>query len=162
MAPTTKKPRSPTSARAAAPSSPHSSTNSNADLVILSSSDDDDDDRAAAASTTGNRNRRGPVYQRWSFSDAVQILTVLAAKRRQSGRVPSGSYVFRAFTQQQQYGDPPRLKRAKFTAHDVIKKVSYLKASFFKAVESGGPGDQNGDQIIYDLSRQVWGADDQE
>ncbi|PVH34666.1 hypothetical protein PAHAL_7G002600 [Panicum hallii] len=140
----------PTSARAAPPS-PHSSsssTNSNADLIILSSSDDDD--RAAGT----RKMRRAPIYQKWRFSDEVDLLTWLAAERRRCGELPSWSELFKALTKKER--DAPALKRANLTAPDLKKKVSNLKEKFIKAVGSGGPGDIPRDQILYGLSREVW------
>ncbi|RLM64746.1 uncharacterized protein C2845_PM16G01590 [Panicum miliaceum] len=158
----------PTSARAAAPSSsssPHSSTNSNADLVFLSSSDDDDD----RAATTTRKMRRGPIYQKWLFSDEVELLTWLAAERRRSGAVPSASKLFKAITKKDGQDPalmeperddppppPPALNRANLTADDLKKKVSNLKTKFSKAVKSGGPGDEDRDKTLYGLSREIW------
>ncbi|XP_025824167.1 uncharacterized protein LOC112899775 isoform X2 [Panicum hallii] len=109
----------PTSARAAPPS-PHSSsssTNSNADLIILSSSDDDD--RAAGT----RKMRRAPIYQKWRFSDEVDLLTWLAAERRRCGELPSWSELFKALTKKER--DAPALKRANLTAPDLKKKVDH-------------------------------------
>uniref|UniRef100_A0A0E0LY52 Glabrous enhancer-binding protein-like DBD domain-containing protein n=1 Tax=Oryza punctata TaxID=4537 RepID=A0A0E0LY52_ORYPU len=115
------------------------SSNGSAPGPIVLSSDDEEQEPA----------RKKSCRENWSFSDAVKILTALAAHRQAGGEQPSGHTLFDELQHQ--------LSRERFTARELYKKVKSLKDRYTDELYRPPPARRRPqDTTLFDLSRKAW------
>uniref|UniRef100_A0A0E0JCP3 Glabrous enhancer-binding protein-like DBD domain-containing protein n=1 Tax=Oryza nivara TaxID=4536 RepID=A0A0E0JCP3_ORYNI len=142
-----------------------SSDDSSGHIVISSNDGAGADSDAMVVSLSSNGSAPGPIVlssdeeeeparkkscrENWSFSDAVKILTALAAHRQAGGELPSGHALFDELQHQ--------LSRERFTARELDKKVKSLKDRYMDELyrpPAARRRPQN--STLFDLSRKAW------
>uniref|UniRef100_A0A0E0EP98 Glabrous enhancer-binding protein-like DBD domain-containing protein n=1 Tax=Oryza meridionalis TaxID=40149 RepID=A0A0E0EP98_9ORYZ len=143
-----------------------SSDDSSGHIVISSNDGAGADSDAMVVSLSSNGSPPGPIVlssssseeeparkkscrENWSFSDAVKILTALAAHRQAGGELPSGHALFDELQHQ--------LSRERFTARELDKKVKSLKDRYMDELYRP-PAARRRPQntTLFDLSRKAW------
>ncbi|CAN6246630.1 unnamed protein product [Urochloa humidicola] len=113
--------------------------------------DVDNNNNQHEVDNNNNQQDGEPIYVHWPFPDELLILNTLAADRRRNSsgdEKMSTRDLYNAIN-----GD---LKRKQATFPDLSKKVSALKTKFKEAVDNHGPGQNERDQRLYELSKLVW------